>query len=161
MSKCYNLKKSNLKIKKMKKSVLLSAVVALFISMSFTSNASNITVQNETCVVSQQGPQDRGQRMTSEERVAKQLETYQKKLSLTEDQAASIKTVLTKNAETMEAKMKAARESGSRPDRSEMEKMREKENTEVRALLNDDQKTAFDKLLKEQEEKMKSRRSRK
>lgn len=158
MSKCYNLKKSNLKIKKMKKSVLLSAVVALFISMSFTSNASNITVQNETCVVSQQGP--RGQRMTSEERVAKQLEIYQKKLSLTEDQAASIKTVLTNNAETMEAKMKAARESGSRPDRSEMKELKEKENAAVRALLNDDQKTAFDKLVKEQEEKMKSRRNR-
>jgi len=141
----------------MKKSVLLSAVVAFFISMSFTSNATNITVQNENCIVSQQGPQGHGQRMTSEERVAKQLAMYQKKLSLTEDQATSIKAVLTENAETMKAKMKAAKESGNRPDRSEMKEMKEKENVAVRALLNDDQKTTFDNLLKNQESKMHNR----
>ena len=141
----------------MKKSVLLLAVVAFFISMSFTSNATILTVQNDNCIVSQQKPQGHGQRMTSEERVAKQLAMYQKKLSLTEDQATSIKAVLTENAETMKAKMKAAKESGNRPDRSEMKEMKEKENVAVRALLNDDQKTTFDNLLKNQESKMHNR----
>jgi len=142
----------------MKKSVLLLAAVAFFISLSFTSNGANKTVQlqNENFIVSQQGP--RGQRMTTEERVTKQLAIYQKKLSLTEDQATSIKAVLTENAETMEAKMKAVKESGTRPDRTEMKELKEKENVAVRALLNDDQKTAFDKLVKEQAERMQQRK---
>jgi len=162
MSKGCILKIKKLRIKKleiMKKSVLLLAVIAFFTSLSFTSNGANKTVQlqNENCIVSQQGP--KGQRMTPEERINKQMATYQKKLSLTEDQATSIKAVLTENAETMNAKMKAAKESGTRPDRSEMGKLKEKENVAIRALLNDDQKTTFDTLLKEEKEKMQQRRS--
>jgi len=141
----------------MKKSVLLLAFVAFFISQSFTSNGENKTVQlqNESFIASHQGPQ--GQRMTNEERVNKQLATYQKKLSLTEDQAISIKAILTENAETMEAKMKAAKESGTRPDRSEMKELKEKENVAISALLNDDQKTTFENLVKEKEERMQQR----
>jgi len=144
----------------MKKSVLLLAVVAVFTSLSFTSNGANKTVQlqNKNGIVSQQGPKGHGQRMTSEERISKQMANYQTKLSLTEVQAKSIKAVLTENAETMEAKIKAAKESGTRPDRSEMKVLKEKENVDVRALLNDNQKTKFDKILKEQAAKMQQKK---
>lgn len=145
----------------MKKLVLSFAILALMTAMSFSVNGASQRVQSENPTLIAQQRQKQGEKMATAERVTKQLATYQKKLSLTEDQAGSIKKVLTENAEAMDTKMKAAMESGSRPDRSEILKIKEKENKDVRALLTDDQATKFDKLIESQKKGMKGKRGNK
>jgi len=144
----------------MKKSILLFAVVAFFTSMSFTSNGANKTVllQNENGIISQQRPQ-KAQRMTPEERIKKEIETYQKTLSLTADQTTKIKKIFTDSAEAKKKEALASKESKQRPDRTKMLANMEKENKAIRAVLNDEQKVKFDTMIKEKKEKMEQRRN--
>ncbi len=100
-----------------------------------------------------------GQRMTPEERMNAQIKTYTEKLTLTKDQAAKLKDILTKNNEEM-AKVREQMQGGDRQAMMEaMQKNRTELNKKIEALLDAKQKEAFAKYLKEQEE-MRAQRQR-
>ena len=99
------------------------------------------------------------QRMTPEERMNAQIKTYTEKLTLTKDQAAKLKDILTKNNEEM-AKVREQMQGGDRQAMMEaMQKNRTELNKKIEALLDAKQKEAFAKYLKEQEE-MRAQRQR-
>jgi periplasmic protein CpxP/Spy len=91
-----------------------------------------------------------GQRMTPEDR----LKDLTKQLSLTDDQQAKIKPIL----EDQQKKMDDLRNnsSGDRQERGQkMQQIRKDTNDQIRAVLDDNQKTKFDKMEQEREDRMK------
>src|ERR1017187_7999798 len=86
-----------------------------------------------------QGGGGGGMRMTSDQRVA----AVDKAVTLTDDQKVKVKAIYEADMKKM-ADMRAAQD----PDmRTKMTAMRADENTQIKALLTDDQKPKFDAYL--------------
>jgi periplasmic protein CpxP/Spy len=85
--------------------------------------------------------------------VDEQLQHLTKKLNLSDDQQAKVKTVLEDQRTKMEALRNDA--STSREDRfPKMREIHENSNTQIKAILNEDQQKKFDKIEQEQHERM-------
>ncbi len=80
----------------------------------------------------------------------KRLEELTEKLSLTDDQAASIKTIL----EDMDSEMKVMFENG-RPDRDKMDELRTETGKKIMKILTEEQQVKYKELLEERESRMK------
>ena len=103
---------------------------------------------------------DRPQRMDPAERVERQTQHLKETLSLTDEQTAKVKGIYTKNMEKQRQAFEKARESGKEVDREEMRTQMmtsmKQQDTEVKALLTDEQKVKYEEFIKEREERMKN-----
>jgi periplasmic protein CpxP/Spy len=85
--------------------------------------------------------------------VDEQLQHLTKKLNLSDDQQTKVKAVLEDQRTKMEALRNDA--STSREDRfPKMREIHENSNTQIKAILNEDQQKKFDKIEQEQHERM-------
>jgi periplasmic protein CpxP/Spy len=85
--------------------------------------------------------------------VDEQLQHLNKKLNLSDDQQTKVKAVLEDQRTKMEALRNDA--STSREDRfPKMREIHENSNTQIKAILNEDQQKKFDKIEQEQHERM-------
>ena len=91
-------------------------------------------------------------RMSVDDRV-KQLTDQ---LTLTKDQADKVKTILTASQNDMQA-MRDSLQGDREGMRKAMMEQRTKTNKAIAALLTDDQKVKYEKILKDQEEMMRQR----
>ena len=111
------------------------------------------------CVCSFTQAQDQ-QRRTPEERLQMRVKELKDSLSLTEAQVVKIKDICAKTAEKQREIFTKMRESGGQMDRAEMQKQLEpiqtKENNDIKALLNAQQKTTFEKYLKNREARIRN-----
>ncbi|MEH0153801.1 hypothetical protein V6R21_06615 [Limibacter armeniacum] len=93
--------------------------------------------------------QDRGPRMTAEERVEKIMENFSKHVTLDETETASVKQVYTE----MFAEMEEMRSSGERPDREEMmekmKQMREEKETKLKEILGEEKFAQYEAAVDE------------
>ncbi|WP_372776358.1 hypothetical protein [Mangrovibacterium sp.] len=137
----------------MKKLVL---ILALFVGIITVAEAQ----RNTSSRPSQTNTEGR-QRMDPNERIDQQVAQMQKKLALTEEQTTKVKALLKANMEKNREAFQNARESGQEVDRekmrAQMKAQTEKQDNEIKALLTADQKVKYDAMLKERQEKMKSR----
>lgn len=103
-------------------------------------------------------------RMDPAERVELQTRRLNEALTLNADQIARVKAIYTKNAEEQRKEFEKTRAAGGQVDREKMrEQMRTsmtKQDNEIKALLNPEQKVKFEKFLKDREERMKNWRGR-
>ena len=82
-----------------------------------------------------------------------QTQRLTKRLNLSEDQQTKVKAVLEDQHKQMEQLRSDS--SGSQPDkRSKMRELRENSNTQIKAILNEDQQKKFDKMQQQQHERM-------
>lgn len=92
----------------------------------------------------------------------RQLQMLTRVLSLTTEQQAQVKTLLTEQTQKMEELRKssstadASAQSGP-PNREQMEAIRNDTDTKITALLNDDQKTKFAAWQQERKQRMEHR----
>lgn len=139
----------------MKKLVL---ILALFVAVVTVAEAQRNTGSRPS--QSQSGEQ-RGQRMSPEERLEKQVTNMKEKLGLSEEQTTKVTALLKANQEKQRAAFEKARESGAQPDRekmrTQMQESMKKQDTDIKALLTGEQKTKYDAMVKEREERMKNR----
>jgi len=98
-------------------------------------------------MLAQGGGGQRGGMMSPEAQQA-QLDAMTKAVGLTDDQVAKVKAI---NADSMK-KMMALRESGGDPQdmRPKMMEIRTAQQTQIKALLTDDQKPKYDEFLASQ-----------
>lgn len=140
------------------KKILL--IVALFIGVIGMAEAQRNTGSRPS--QSQSGQQRQGgERMSPEERVERHTANLKEKLGLSDEQTTKVKAILKANAEKQRAAFEKARESGQQPDRdkmrAQMQESMKKQDAEISALLNADQKAKYEKMIKEREERMKNR----
>lgn len=102
-------------------------------------------------------PQGRGQQgppsLPTEKQVSKMVDEMGEELSLNVEQNEAINRIYNEHFKLVEEKQKAGR-----PERSEMEALKTSLNTEVKVLLTDEQKVAYDTYVKKQEEQQRSNR---
>ncbi|MCW0484148.1 Spy/CpxP family protein refolding chaperone [Gaoshiqia sediminis] len=98
--------------------------------------------------------------MDPAERVERQTQRLKEALTLTDEQTVKVKEIYTKYGEKQREAFQKARESGQEMDR---EKMREQmqanmvqQDNEVKALLTAEQKTKFEAVIKERQERMRN-----
>lgn len=105
------------------------------------------------------------QRMDPAEMVNRRVEMLTKELSLSSDQAAKVKTILTKESEQMRAHFEKNRPADGRARqrpsqeqreamRAELAKIREQTNSELANVLNEDQLKKYKDLQEKQRERM-------
>jgi protein CpxP len=88
---------------------------------------------------------------------SKRVKMLTERLDLTKEQQSKIKDIYTAQQKQMQSLMQDR--SGSREDnRAKFEQMRSENDTQVRAVLNSDQKQKFDAMLKEREQHMRGSR---
>jgi Spy/CpxP family protein refolding chaperone len=90
--------------------------------------------------------------------VDERIEEFSKKLDLSDDQQAQVKSIL----QSAEAELKELRNASlSRREKvSRLREIGEETNSKIRALLNDEQKKKFDEMVKERKSQARSRRRR-
>lgn len=98
-------------------------------------------------VYAQQGRQ----RLSPEEQAKATIKTLTEKLTLTEDQVKKLSDILTKNNEEM-AKLRESMQGDMSGMREVMTKNRAELNKKIETILDEKQKEAYAKYLKEQEE---------
>jgi hypothetical protein len=102
----------------------------------------------------EQGPGNR-QMKSSSERAKMETETLSKSLELTNDQQVLVLDINLKYAAKDSVRFTQMRQSGGSVDRDAMMKIMQAERAEqvneVKAILNDDQKSKYDAYLKERE----------
>lgn len=139
----------------MKKLVLM---VALFVAVITVAEAQRSTSGRPS---QNQSGQQGGQRMSPEERLEKQVTEMKTKLALSDEQTTKVKAIMKANQEKQRAAFEKARESGEQPDREKMRAAMQanmkKQDADIKGLLNADQKTKYDAMVKEREERMKNR----
>lgn len=141
----------------MKKLVL---IVALFVGVITVAEAQRNTSERPS--QSQSGQQQqRGQRMSPEERLEKQVTEMKTKLALTDDQTTKVKAIMKANQDKQRAAFEKARENGAQPDRekmrTEMQANMKKQDADIKAVLTAEQKTKYDAMVKAREERIKNR----
>lgn len=109
----------------------------------------------------------RPQRMNPEERIERQTSRLKEQLSLTDEQTGKVKALLTSNMEKQRAeweKRRAEMEQARENQQVDRDKMRaemkarmDAQDAEIKALLTDEQKAKYEKVIKEREERMKNR----
>ena len=100
-----------------------------------------------------------GQRMSLEEREKRMAET----LGLDEAQQTKMSAINAKYSgefSEIRQKMRNADEAGRAELFPKMRELNEKKNKEIRSILNEEQATKFDEMLKQREERMKKMRMR-
>ncbi len=142
----------------------LLLILALFVGVVTVAEAQRGSGERPS--QSKDRPEGRG-RMNPEEMVDRQVTTLTKELTLSEKQSKELRVLLTKNMEARKAEMEkrraemeAAREKGDVDRdkmRAAMQAERSKQDKEIKALLNDEQKAKYDQLQKEREERWKNR----
>ncbi|MFV0553689.1 MAG: Spy/CpxP family protein refolding chaperone [Mangrovibacterium sp.] len=149
----------------MKKVFLALAIIVGFSSMAMAQRGTG-TRPSQSSEYQRRAPG--GERMSPEERVAKEVERMTKQLNLTTDQQAKVKTVLEADAKEMQTQMQAMREKmGDDPEamreqmesnrdamRQQMEARRKAQETKIKAILTDEQKVAYDKMQSERQQRM-------
>ena len=95
--------------------------------------------------------QQRGQRgpppLPNDDQIEKMVEHLAEELSLTSDQEKKVSKIYFSHFEEVEKKMEAGR-----PERKEMEALRTSLETDVKAVLTDDQKPLYDAFVKKQKQ---------
>lgn len=109
---------------------------------------------------SQSKGESRPERISPEERIEREVKQLKDTLALTDEQAVKVKEIYSKNEEKRRAAFEKARESGEEPDREAMRKemmaAMEAQNTEIKAVLTNEQKVKFESYLKARQERMKN-----
>ncbi|WP_316817350.1 hypothetical protein [Pedobacter nyackensis] len=103
-----------------------------------------------------QGGQGQGRGGTPEERAKRQTEQLAEKLKLTEDQKAKVAVIYAEQGASM-AKLREEAKGDRAAMMASMAKANEESNAKITALLNDDQKKAFEIWKEERKEMMKKR----
>jgi len=88
-----------------------------------------------------------------------QLQRLSKKLKLTDEQKPQVKTILEGQRDQMQKEMQEP-SSGRGEKRDKMREIHENASSKIRALLTDDQKSKYDKLEAQRQERMQRRRGR-
>ncbi|MFV0290520.1 MAG: hypothetical protein ACK5IJ_06420 [Mangrovibacterium sp.] len=146
----------------MKKVILVFAIVAGFSTISMAQRGSG-TRPSQSSEYQQRGP-----RMSSEERTAKQVERMTTELELTADQQTKVKEILNAQSVEMQNQMKAMREKfGDDPEamreqmeanretmHAQMDEQRKKNDAKIKAVLTDAQKVKYDEMQKEMKSRM-------
>ncbi|MFV0365547.1 MAG: Spy/CpxP family protein refolding chaperone [Mangrovibacterium sp.] len=149
----------------MKKVFLVIAIMAGCSTMAMAQRGTG-TRPSQSAEYQHRGP--RGGRMSPEEQVAHETERLTKRLELTEEQQVKVKAVLEAQAAEMKAQMEAQREKmGDDPEamreqmeenrdamREKMEERMKKKEAQIKALLTDEQKVAYDEMRSEMKERM-------
>ena len=94
--------------------------------------------------------------------IDRQLQMLTERLSLTSDQQAQVKTILTDQRQKMEELRKSSSASDASgqaapPRREQMEAIRNDTDSKITALLNDDQKTRYAAMQQQRKERMERR----
>lgn len=135
----------------------LVLILALFVAVVTVAEAQRNTGQRPS---QSQSGQPRGERMSPEERLERQVNNMKEKLGLSEEQTTKVTALLKANQEKQRAAFEKARESGEQPDRekmrAQMQENMKKQDADIKALLTDEQKTKYDAMIKEREERMKN-----
>ena len=135
----------------------LLLILALFVGVITIAEAQRGTDQRP----SQGESAQHRQRMDPKERIEKQTARLKEQLTLTDEQTAKVKEIMTKNMEAQHAAFEKARENNEQPDRekmrAQMQASMDKQNNEIKAVLTAGQKTKYEQLIKEREERMKNR----
>lgn len=101
------------------------------------------------------------QQRSPEEMAQRNVDGLEKRLNLTADQKAKIYTIVLAQAKTMDSLRTAGRNSGG--DRqaafSKIREFQDENNKKISALLNDDQKKAYDQMLEERRSRMRNGQS--
>lgn len=87
----------------------------------------------------------------------RQVKMLSKRLNLTADQQNQILPILT-NRQQQVAALRADNTVSAQDRRAKMRAIREDSDTQIRALLNDNQKQAYDQMLQHQRDRMQQRR---
>ncbi len=90
-----------------------------------------------------------GQQLTPEERAARQTQLYKEQLALTDEQATKLEEITTKASEAM----MAARNEQNADRQERMKRMQailQTQNSEIMAILTDEQKKKFETMVAEQ-----------
>jgi protein CpxP len=82
-----------------------------------------------------------------------QTQRLTKKLNLSEDQQTKVKAVFEDQHKQME-QLRSDSSSSQQDKRSKMRELRENSNTQIKAILNEDQQKKFDKMAQGQHERM-------
>ena len=96
-------------------------------------------------VNTQAQPPERGERPSAEEMVERMLTDLGKAITLTEKEKTALKEIFT----DFHTQMDKMHESGSRPDRSVMEKMEEERDAKVKEILPEVKYKAYTNFMKE------------
>lgn len=98
--------------------------------------------------------------MDPAERVERQTQQLKESLSLTDEQTAKVKAIYTKYGEKQREAFQKAREAGEEVDREKMREQmqatRTQQDNEIKALLTAEQKTKFEAVIKERQERMRN-----
>ena len=128
-------------------------ILSAFLMISLASNAQNERPQRERQGQGQGQRQGQTQRVTFAERQAKLLEGMKKTLALTEEQTTKIETI----NKAYDVKMTALREGASTQEdrqalRTDMRKMMEAYDTELKTVLSAEQKVKYEKMQEQRRE---------
>jgi len=132
-------------------SLLLLAVSLAFVGCNAQKSASTATATStSTSTPNAQSERWTGPVGNRAERLDRETEKLVAALGLNEEQTIKIKSI----NEGFAAEMQKMRASDSRPDRTTMMKLREKNAADIKALLTKEQQVAYDKYIAERREEM-------